>query len=135
VPDPPEVYTEWLFALDLDGDTTTGRPVDSARINPDLGTEAAVGVYYDPAGEEYASYFLVWDPAQGDWAEGPEVIRFHVDESRTLIGLALPLETLAQTVAQITDVTLVPEAVKGRAAVLSYAGEQAVIDFYPDLPE
>jgi len=58
-----------------------------------------------------------------------------VDESRTLIGLALPLETLAQTVAQITDVTLVPEAVKGRAAVLSYAGEQAVIDFYPDLPE
>ena len=135
VPDPPEVYTEWLFALDLDGDTTTGRPVDSARINPDLGTEAAVGVYYDPAGEEYASYLLVWDPAQGDWAEGPEVIRFHVDESRTLIGLALPLETLAQTVAQITDVTLVPEAVKGRAAVLSYAGEQAVIDFYPDLPE
>jgi hypothetical protein len=38
-------------------------------------------------------------------------------------------------VAQITDVTLVPEAVKGRAAVLSYAGEQAVIDFYPDRPE
>lgn len=134
IPDPPEVYTEWLFALDLDGDTTTGRPVDSARINPDLGAEAAIGFYYDPAGEEYGSYFLVWDPAQGDWAEGPEVIRFHVDESRTLIGLALPLEMLAQTVAQITNVTLVPEAVMGRAAVLSYAGEQAVIDFYPDRP-
>ena len=135
VPDPPEVYTEWLFALDLDGDTTTGRPVDSARINPDLGTEAAVGVYYDPASGEYAPYFLVWDSAQGDWAEGPEVVRFRLDESRTLIGLALPLETLTQTVAQITGVTVVPEAVKGRAAVLSYAGEQMVIDFYPDRPK
>ena len=135
VPDPPEVYTEWLFALDLDGDVETGRPAGSARINPDLGTEAAVGVSYDVGSGEYGPYLLVWDPAQDDWADGPDVVRFYLDETRTLIGLALPLETLTQTVAQVTGVTLVTEAVQGRAAALSYAGEQAVIDFYPDRPE
>jgi len=135
IPDPPEVYTEWLFALDLDGDTATGRPVGSARINPDLGTEVAIGVYYDPADGEYVPYLLVWDPAQEELVPKPDVPRFTLDESRTLVGLALPLEMLTQAVAQTTGVTVVPEAVRGRAAVLSYAGEQAVVDFYPDRPE
>lgn len=134
-PDPPEVYTEWLLALDLDGDVETGRPADSARINPDLGTEAAVGVSYDVGSGKYEPYLLVWDPAQDIWADGPDVVRFYLDETHTLIGLALPLETLTQTVAQVTGVTLAAEAVQGRAAALSYAGEQAVIDFYPDRPE
>ena len=135
VPDPPEVYTDWLFALDVDGDIETGRPAGSARINPDLGAEVAVGVSYNPATGEYEPYLLVWNQAQGDWAAGPDEVRFYLDESRTLVGLALPLETLTQTVAQTSDVTLAPEAVKGRAAVLSYAEEQGVIDFYPDRPE
>jgi len=135
VPDPPEVYTEWLFALDLDGDAATGRPVGSARINPDLGTEAAIGVYYDPASGEYVSYFLVWDPAQESLVPKPDVPRFTLDESRTQVGLAMPLEILAQTVEQTTGVTVLPEEVKGRAAVLSYVGEQGVVDFYPDRPE
>ena len=134
-PAAPAVYTDWLFALDLDGDVTTGRPAGAARINPDLGTEVAVGVSYDPASGGYETYFWVWDPAQGNWAVGPDVVRLYRDESRTLIGLALPLETLTQNVAQTSGVTLVPEAVRGRAAALSYTGEQAVIDFYPDRPE
>jgi len=134
IPDPP-AYTDWLFALDLDGDPATGRPAGSARINPDLGDEAVVGVLYNPASGEYAPYFLVWDPAQGGWADGPDVVRFYLGESRTVIGLALPFETLTQTVEQITGVTTVPEAVKGRVAVLSYVGEQTVVDFYPDRPE
>jgi len=135
IPDPPPARTDWLFALDLDGDIESGRPVGSARINPDLGMEVAVGAYYDPSSGEYVSFFLVWDPTRGDWAAGPDVVRFYLGESRTLVGLALPLDTLTQTVAQTTGVTVVPEAVKGRAAALSYAGEQAVIDFYPDRPE
>jgi hypothetical protein len=49
--------------------------------------------------------------------------------------LALPLEALTQTVAQVTGVTIVPEAVKGRAAALSQVEGQKVIDFYPDLPD
>jgi hypothetical protein len=134
IPNPP-VYTDWLFALDLDGDVATGRPANAARINPDLGDEAVVGVIYDPASGEYAPYFLVWDTAGGSWTDGPDVVRFTLGESRTLVGLALPLETLTQTVAQTTGVTLVPEAVKGRAAVLSFVGEEAAVDFYPDRPD
>jgi hypothetical protein len=135
IPDPPEGYTEWLFALDLDGDVATGRPADSARINPDLGMEVALGAFYQPASGEYATYFLVWNPNQGGWAEGPDELRFTIDESRTLVGLALPLETLTQTVSQVTGVTAVPEAARGRAAALAGAGAQRVIDFYPDRPE
>ena len=133
LPDPP-AYTDWLFALDMDGNTATGRPAGSVRINPDLGDEAVVGVLYDPASGAYAPYFLVWDTAQGAWTDGPEVVRFYLSESRTLIGLALPLETLTQSVAQTTGVTPVLEAIRGRAAVLSYVEQQAVIDFYPERP-
>jgi len=135
IPAPPAVFTDWLFALDLDGDVTTGRPAGAGRINPDLGTEAAIGVSYNPANGKYEPYFWIWDPAQEDWTEEPDVVRFYLDESRTLIGLALPLETLTQNVAQTAGVTIVAEAVKGRAAALSFAGEQAVIDFYPDRPD
>jgi hypothetical protein len=135
VPTPPAVFTDWLFALDLDGDTTTGRPAGASRINPDLGTEAALGVSYNPANGQYEPYLWVWDAAQEDWTEEPDMARFTMDSARTLIGLAVPLETLAQTVAQMSGVTVAPEAVEGRAAVLSYVGEQGVIDFYPNLPE
>ena len=131
----PAAYTDWLFALDLDGDTATGRPAGSARINPDLGDEAIVGVLYEPTSGEYAPYFLVWDTAQGSWVDGPGVVRFYMDESRSRLGLALPLDILTQSVVQTTGVTPAPGAVKGRAAVLSYVGEQAVIDFYPDRPD
>jgi hypothetical protein len=134
VPDPPTVYSDWLFALDVDGNTETGRPVGSARINPDLGTEAAIGVDYNPVSGEYSPYFLVWDPAQGGWTESIEGTRYWMNESRTLIGLALSLETLTQNVAQTTGATLAPDAVKGRVAALS-AGEQTVIDFYPNRPD
>ena len=134
VPDPP-VYTDWLFALDMDGDIATGRPVGAARVNPDLGDEAVIGALYDPTIAEYSPYFLVWDPAQGSWVDGPEGMRFYIGESRTVVGFALPLGTLTQAVAETTGVTFVPEAAKGRAAVLSFAGEQTVVDFYPDRPE
>ncbi|MDY7076911.1 MAG: hypothetical protein SXV54_08295 [Chloroflexota bacterium] len=133
VPDPP-IYTDWLFALDLDGDIATGRPAGSARINPDIGDEAVVGTLYDPNTGEYAPYFLVWDPAQGSWTDGPDVVRFTLSDSRTQVGLALPLEVLTQTLAQVSGLTIVPETVRGRAAVLSFVGEQAVVDFYPDRP-
>jgi hypothetical protein len=134
VPDPPP-YTDWLFVLDLDGDTATGRPAGAARINPDLGDEAVVGVLYNPADGDYAPYFLVWDRAQNAWVDGPEEVRFTLDESRTVLGLAVPLDLLTQTVAQTTGVAFSPEAVKGRAAVLSFVGEQTVVDFYPDRPQ
>jgi hypothetical protein len=144
IPELPAEYREWVFALDLDGDIETGRPAGSARINgrpagsarinPDLGMEVAVALYYDPASEEYGTYLLVWDTDQGKWATGPET-RYYLGEPRTLVGLALPLETLTQVVAETSGVTVVSEAARGRAAALAETGEQKMIDFYPDLPD
>ena len=133
IPDPPAVYTEWIFALDLDGDVGTGRPAGSLRINPDIGVEVTIGAYYDPANGGYGYYSLVWDPAQESWVDGPAGIHYTLSESRTLIGFALPLETLTQSVTQVTGVTYVHGAVRGRAAALAVEG-QKVIDFYPDRP-
>jgi len=134
VPDPPTEYSEWLFALDLDGNAATGRPVGSARVNPDLGMEVAVGLYYDPNTGSYTAYFLVWDAAQQALVLQEAVPRYTFDGTRTLIGLALPMEALTQAVAQSSGVTAVPGEVRGRAAALSRAGGQRVIDFYPDRP-
>jgi len=135
IPDPPTVYTEWLFALDLDGNTATGRPPGSLRINPDLGVEVAIGVFYDPGSGGYTLYSLTWDPNLGSWADGPGGIHYIIGESRTLVGLALPLETLTQSAAQVTGVTVVPEAARGRAAALATVDGQRIIDFYPDLSD
>jgi hypothetical protein len=134
VPDPPSAYTEWLFVLDLDGNLETGRPPGSLHTNPDLGVEVAVGAYYDPAIGGYETYSLVWDPAVGNWADGPEGLQFTLSDSRAIVGLALPLDNLTQSAAQVTGVTVVPDAARGRAATLATAGER-IIDFYPDRPE
>jgi hypothetical protein len=56
-------------------------------------------------------------------------------ESRTVIGLALSLETLTQAVADTAGTSVVSGAARGRVAVLSFAAEQAVVDFYPDRPQ
>jgi hypothetical protein len=135
IPDPPNVYTEWLFSLDLDGNVETGRPAGAVRVNPDLGDEVVLGLSFDPAINELVPYMLVWDAAQGDWSTGPAEVRFTLNDARTLVALAVPQETLEQVVRQTSGVDLAPDAARGRAAVLSYVGEQAVIDFYPERPE
>ena len=135
IPDPPAVYMNWIFALDVDGNTATGRPPGSARINPDLADDAVIGVSYNTATGAYESYAYVWDAAQGNWTLVPDAVRPpYFDDSRTLIGLAMPLETLTQAVAQTTGATLVPEAVRGRVAAETYVDGQRVIDFYPNRP-
>lgn len=135
IPDQPEAYADWLFALDLDGNAETGRPPGQARINPDLGDEAAIGLSYDAASGSFVSYFLAWNPQDSGWATGPEEVRYYISDDRRLVAFALPLQTLANVVAQTTGVTVAPDAVRGRSAVLSYVGDQAVIDLYPDRPE
>jgi len=132
VPDPPGIYMNWLFVLDIDGNTETGRPVGSRRINPDIGDEVAIGVSYNTDTEAFEPYSLVW--GDGQWADGPEV-RYTFAESRTVVGLALSLEGLEEALSQASGVAPSPETMKGRAAAESYVGEQRVIDFYPNLPE
>jgi hypothetical protein len=135
IPDPPATFTDWVFVLDLDGDVTSGRPAGAVRINPDLGYEVAIGVSYSDATGEYEPYFLVWDASRSILVASSDRPRFFLSESRTLIGLALPLETLTQAVAQTAGVTLAPGEVNGRAAVVSSVGGRRVADFYPDRSE
>jgi hypothetical protein len=134
IPSPPAAYMSWLFALDIDGSMATGRPPGSRRINPDLGDEAVLGVSYDPNTGTYDSYFYAWDSAQGGWVTRSEGVRYIIDDSRTIVAFALPLDAFTQAVTETSGVTLVTEAVKGRAAAESYVGDQRVIDFYPDVP-
>jgi len=130
VPEKPDAYTEWLVALDLDGDTATGRPPGAGRINPDLGDEVAIGVGFDPSVGEYEPYVLVWNSDLGDWEDGPAAVRFTISESRTVVAFAVPMDVLTQIAG--TDGVL--QKARGRVAVLSYVGEQTVIDFFPDRP-
>ncbi|MCP4539107.1 MAG: hypothetical protein GY832_18380 [Chloroflexi bacterium] len=133
VPDPPSAYTEWLFVLDLDGNTETGRPPGSLHTNPDLGVEVAIAAYYDPNVGAYETYSLVWDPTVGNWADGPAGVHFTLSESRAVVGIALPMDALTQSAAQVAGVTVAPGAVRGRAATLATV-DQRIIDFYPDRP-
>jgi len=132
IPDPPAGYMNWLFVLDIDGNSETGRPVGSRRINPDFGDDVAVGVSYNTNTGAYEPYSLVWN--DGEWATGPEV-RYTFGESRTVVGLALSLEDLEGALAQTSGVTPSPEAMRGRAGAETYVDGQRVIDFYPNLPE
>jgi hypothetical protein len=135
IPNPPNAYVDWVFALDLDGNTGTGRSPGQARINPGLGDVAALGLAYDAASGEYVAYFLAWNPQDDGWTAGPEEVRYYISNDRTMIALALPLQTLTDFVAGTTGVAVAPELVRGRSAVLSYVGDQAVIDLCPDPPE
>jgi hypothetical protein len=130
IPESPGERLEWIFALDMDDDTATGRPAGQRPINPDLGYEVAIGVTYE--GGTYGTYVLIWQA--GSWAAGPEAT-YLVDETGTLIGLAVPREALVAQVSELSGVDAVPDDVKGRLAALVGTGASRIADFYPELPE
>jgi hypothetical protein len=134
IPDPPGANTDWLFALDLDGDTTTGRPPGERRINPDLGDEAVIQVSYRLSTGSYTPYLYVWNPSEGSFTDLSGPVRFEIDRSRTLIGIAVDLQALSEAVEQTTGVVLDPDQATGRGAAVAYL-DQTLIDFSPDLPE
>lgn len=131
IPNPPTAYTDWIFALDVDGNTATGRPPNSATaINPDVGEDVAVGLNYDVASGIYEPYLLVW--RQGNWQNIPNGVRaYKIGDSRTVVGFAILYETLQQA-TQSSGINIVLDAVKGRAVVRSYVADQKVGDFYPN---
>jgi hypothetical protein len=130
IPESPEERLEWLFALDMDDDTETGRPAGQRPINPDLGYEVAIGLAYE--GSTYSTYVLIWQA--GSWVAGPQAT-YLVDETGTLIGLAVPREELVAQVLELSGVETVPDDVKGRLVALAGTGANRIADFYPDLPE
>ena len=130
IPESPEGKLEWIFVLDMDDDTETGRPVGQRPINPDLGYEVAIGLAYENG--TYSPYVLIWQA--GSWVAGPQVT-YLVDESGTLIGLAVPRDELVAKVSELSGVDAVPDDVKGRLVALAGAGANRIADFYPELPE
>jgi hypothetical protein len=131
IPEAPTDKLEWIFVLDMDGNTATGRPVGQRPINPDLGYEVAVALTYDADNGAYSAYCLVW--ASGSWVAGPQV-RYYKSESGTVIGLALSRDALVTSVTENSAVTTAPDSVKGRVAALFGMGASRVADFYPELP-
>lgn len=127
IPVTPTERLEWVFVLDVDGDVDTGRPAteDQPRIKTGLGDEVAISLYYDVENQRYATYCLVWN---GGWGSGPQV-RYQIDDSRTVIGLALPYDELVETLGGTID----PDAVRGRAAALSGTKPNRIADFYPEV--
>lgn len=134
LPEAPLMNIDWLFILDVDGNPSTGRPPGTRPINTDLGDEAAVGLYYTLEGGQYTPFLSIWDPAQGAFVDGPAVVRYWLSEDRRLIGLAVPAATLQQEVERVAGVTLVPDAIRGRAAAIAFLAPEAVADLYPDRP-
>jgi hypothetical protein len=130
IPESPAQRLEWLFVLDMDDDTETGRPAGQRPINPDLGYEVAIGLT-DENGT-YSPYVLIWQA--GSWVAGPQAT-YLVDETGTLIGLAVPRDELVAKVSELSGVDTVPDDVKGRLAALAGTGTDRIADFYPDLPE
>jgi hypothetical protein len=130
IPESPEGRLEWLFALDMDDNTATGRPAGQRPINPDLGYEVAVGLTYEDG--TYGTYVLIWQA--GSWVAGPQAT-YLVDESGTLVGLAVPREELITQVSELSGVETVPDDVKGRLVALFGTGASRIADFYPELPE
>jgi len=134
LPEAPLMNIDWLFVLDVDGDPSTGRSPGTRPINADLGDEAAVGLYYTLEAGTYATFLSIWNPAQGAFVAGPDVVRYWVSEDRRLIGLGVPLATLRQEVERITGVTLSPDGARGRAAAIAFLAPEPVADLYPDRP-
>lgn len=117
------VRADWLFVLDVDGNSGTGRPPGTRPVNRDLGDEVAVGLYYDPTDGAFHSYLLLWNTARGDFDDGGAP-RYWLSPDRTVIALAVPGDVLRAR-------GFVPEAARGRAATIAYATPDAVADFYP----
>ena len=81
IPDSPSAYTNWLFVVDTDGNTETGRTAGSRRINPDLGDELAIGVSYDANTSVYEPYALVWDSEQEAWVDAVSYTHLRAHET------------------------------------------------------
>ncbi|MEA3310033.1 MAG: hypothetical protein U9Q70_11070 [Chloroflexota bacterium] len=124
-----------LVALDLDGDSATGRPPGDGHINPELGTEIGAGVFLQPNGE-LEPYIYAWNNALGDWdGDTPDIMTAQLNAERDGVRFDFPLAELRATVEEISGVALDSGALHGRVAVIaSSQTEPPVVDFCPDLP-
>lgn len=137
VPGQRSLTYHWLLALDVDGNSGTGRPRGAGYINPDLGTEVGAGVFLYPDGRT-EPYLYIWDSAARDWASGarvPDILEVTLTETRDAIAFSLPLAELNAAIESISGVSLDITAIRGRlGTIVSSDTVAAVVDFCPNLP-
>ena len=127
----------WLVALDVDDNAETGRPKGAGYINPELGTEIGAGVFLY-TDDEIEPYLYIWDSEQGDWAadsQVPEIVEATFNEARDAVAISFPLVELNAAVEDISGVSITPNAIKGRTAIIASSNTAAaIVDYCPDLP-
>ena len=133
IPPTIDATTSWLFAIDTDNDTTTGRPLDSGVINPDIGPEVTVGVRLDPTGEVYP-YVYIWNAATDDSSLSEISVQARFSTARDAVLVKVSEAVLTSNVITLSLTQPDWEQAVGRAATLVTSGERTAIDFFPERP-
>jgi hypothetical protein len=135
VPTIPDMERYWIFALDVDGDTATGRPIGEGIINPDLGVEATLGVHSNPeAGIELAPYALLWNDRLGTSETQTLELEARLSATRGTLFVRIPLELLTETIRALSEVEPNWNRAIGRTLSTATTGERTVADFAPERP-
>lgn len=135
VPTASDMERYWIFALDTDNNTATGRPVGEGIINPDIGVEVTIGVYSNPAADiELAPYALVWN-ARLVTSE-PQILDLeaHLSAARGALFIRVPVASLTETIRTLSEVESDWDQAVGRALATATTGEGVVADFAPERP-
>jgi hypothetical protein len=133
VPQTIDTSISWLFALDTDDDPTTGRPLNTGVINPDIGSEVTVGVRLDQTGEVYP-YIYTWNAATGNSDLSDTGLEARVSTARDAVLIRVPMATLTILITSSSQAEPDWDSVVGRAATLVVLDDGAAIDFFPERP-
>jgi hypothetical protein len=135
VPTASDMERFWIFALDTDGDTATGRPVGEGIINPDIGVEATIGVHSDPAtGIELAPYILVWNARLATSESQTLDLEARLSAARDALFIRVPVGSLTETIKTLSKVEPNWDQTIGRALATATTSEGTVADFAPERP-
>ncbi|MBN1976698.1 MAG: hypothetical protein JW918_04780 [Anaerolineae bacterium] len=135
VPTVPDMERYWIFALDVDGNTATGRPIDEGKINPDIGVEVTIGVHSNPtAGIELSPYIMIWNTRLAT----SELVAMDLDArlstTRDALFVRIPEKQLAETIRAVSGVEPNWNQAAGRALATATTSEGTVADFAPERP-
>jgi hypothetical protein len=135
VPMVPDMERYWIFALDTDGNTATGRPIDEGKINPDIGVEVTIGVHSNPtAGIELSPYMMIWNTRLAT----SELVAMELDArlstTRDALFVRIPEKQLAETIRAVSGVEPNWNQAVGRALATATTNEGTVADFAPERP-
>jgi hypothetical protein len=133
VPTASDMERYWIFALDADGNTATGRPVGEGIINPDIGVEATIGVY-SATGIELAPYALVWNARLATSEPQALDLEARLSAARGALFIRVPVESLTETIRTLSEVESNWDQAVGRALATAATGEGVVADFAPERP-